>query len=101
MLDAFIREHVKVVMVGRPNAVKPVTCALDAGHAGACITDSGHGMKATGATVHRFSPGQSVIADGIPAEIVGYWRNNAWVCRELEHRTTWAVDADRIVPADA
>jgi hypothetical protein len=59
MLDAFIKEHVKVVMVGRPKTATAATGALDAGH--------------VGATAHR----------------------------ERGHRTTSAVDADRIVPADA
>jgi hypothetical protein len=97
-LDAFMREHVTVTVVGRPSTMTAVTCALSTGHAGTCITAAGKGI---GAAVHRFTAGQAVVADGTAAEIVGYWRNGAWICRELVHGTTWAVDADRIVPADA
>ena len=55
-------------------------------------------------TDQRFIPGQQIIVqpcayDLSPAwdgEIVNYWRNGAWIVREMVHGTTCAIDADRI-----
>ena len=52
-----------------------------------------------------FEPGQRVIVAPNPpfdcgqpweGEIVEYWRNGAWIVRELDHGTTCAYHADRI-----
>jgi hypothetical protein len=51
-----------------------------------------------------FKPGQRVIVspdafDLSPAwegEIVGYWRNDAWIVRELDHGTTCAYSSARL-----
>ena len=52
----------------------------------------------------KFEPGQRVIvnpdafdrSDPWEGEVVGYWRNGAWIVRELVHMTTCAYSADRL-----
>lgn len=56
------------------------------------ITD---GLK-TGAWV-RVEPCAYDLSPAWEGEVVRYWRNDAWIVRELEHNTECAYDAARLV----
>ena len=58
----------------------------------------GAGTFATGQLV-TVAPDRFDASPAWRGEIVGYWRNGAWIVRELAHGTTCAYNAARLAPA--